>query len=215
MNTCEVPHVLTFEIRTVRPAVYAYRNVVLALAYIVGNVKLSVRIGALRVTGVLSVHPYHDGTASTVEVDKHAATVLPVLRKSEVAAIRTHRILVEVVVKRLYERRIVMERIAHIVIYGHVITCHFPVERHTDVVPTRHVSVISIEVVLSWTTLAAVCRVMEFPVAVEREHVSVLRLEPRIFVAVVFLHKCCRRIRDERGVSLLLPVLKHLLVLHP
>ena len=215
MNACKVPHVLTFEIRTVRPAVYAYRHVVLALAYIVGNVELGIRIGALRVTCVLSVHPYHDGAARSVEVEHYALLLLPAFGQVERAAVRTHRVLVEVVVHRLDARRVIVERIAHIVIYRHIITSHLPVERHLDVVPSRYVGVVGIEVLCFGLALLPVSCVAELPLAVEQQVVGTLRREPRHGVALVLHHLRCRRVGYECSVCRELLVLKLLLVLHP
>ena len=132
----EVPHVLTLKIRTVRPAVHAHRYVVLALAHECRHVELGVGVRTLRESGILAVHPYHDGAARSVEVEHYALLLLPALGQVERAAVRTHRVLVEVVVHRLDARWVVVERIAHIVIYRHIIASHLPVERHLDVVPS-------------------------------------------------------------------------------
>ena len=211
----EVPHVLTLKIRAVRPAVHAHRNVVLALAHERRHVEFGVGVRTLRESGVLAVHPYHDGTARSVEVEHYALLLLPALGQVERAAVRTHRVLVEVVVHRLDARRVVVERIAHIVIYRYIVASHLPVERHLDVVPRRYVSVVAVEVLLLGFSLLPVGCVAELPLAVEQQVVGTLWCEPRLGVALVLHHLRCRRVGDERSVCRELLVLKLLLVLHP
>ena len=211
----EVPHVLTLKVRAVRPAVHAHRYVVLALAHECRHVELCVGVSTLRESGVLAVHPYHDGTARSVEVEHYALLLLPALRQVERAAVRTHRVLVEVVVHRLDARRVVVERIAHIIIYRHIVASHLPVERHLDVVPSRYVSVVGIEVLCFGLALLPVGCVAELPLAVEQQVVGTLRCEPRHGVALVLHHLRCRRVGYERSVCRELLVLKLLFVLHP
>ena len=47
VNTTEVPHILSLQVRAVAPAVNANRYVVVALADEVGNIELSICIGTL------------------------------------------------------------------------------------------------------------------------------------------------------------------------
>ena len=71
-----MPHVLTFEVRTVAPAIYTYRQLVVAArSYEVGDVELGIGVGSLRVSYVLAVHPNHCCAVNTVEVDEHALVV--------------------------------------------------------------------------------------------------------------------------------------------
>ena len=47
VNTTEVPHVLSLQIRSVAPAVNANRYVVVALANEVGNIEVCISVGSL------------------------------------------------------------------------------------------------------------------------------------------------------------------------
>ena len=47
VDTTQVPHILSLQIRAIAPAVNAYRYVVVALANQVGNIEVSICIGTL------------------------------------------------------------------------------------------------------------------------------------------------------------------------
>ena len=47
VDTTQVPHILSLQIRAVAPAVNAYRYVVVALANQVGDIEFSISIGTL------------------------------------------------------------------------------------------------------------------------------------------------------------------------
>ena len=70
-----MPHVLTFEVRTVAPAIYANRKLVVANLRKLGDIELSVVVRALRVAHILAVHPYHGSAVNAVEVDEEALAV--------------------------------------------------------------------------------------------------------------------------------------------
>ena len=93
VDTREVPHILTFEIRTVAPTIYTYRELVVAGSYEVGDVELGVGVRTLRVAYVLAVHPYHGSAVYAVEMYKHTL-VLPCLRNVDGAAIETRCVVV-------------------------------------------------------------------------------------------------------------------------
>ena len=62
-------------------------------------IKLGIGVGSLRITSIVTVHPYHDGAASSIEMKEHALAALPALRQGEGTTIRTYGVLVEVVVE--------------------------------------------------------------------------------------------------------------------
>ena len=188
VDASEVPHVLSLEVRTVAPAVNAHRHVVGALAHEVGHVEFGVGVGTLRVAGILAVHPHHDGAAGTVEVEKHALALVPTLRQVEVAAIGAHGVLVEIVVERCDERGLVLEGIAHVVVNGHIVSGHLPVEGHLELFPRRNIGVVGPEIVFLGLALLPVGRVVELPFPVEQQVVGALGREPRALVVVVLLH---------------------------
>ena len=111
VNTAHVPHILSFEIRTVGPANDAYGNIILTCAHSLADVKLSIHITAFGVTHILTIHPHISGGVNTIKVEQHTF-IFPTFRKREVAAITTH-----TVVQSLahgYVRRIVGKGIVHI-----------------------------------------------------------------------------------------------------
>ena len=215
VDASEVPHVLTLKVRTVAPAVDAHRHVIVALAHKVGHIKFGVGVGALRIASILAVYPHHNGAAGSVEVEKDALVLVPTVRQAEVAAIGTYGVLVEIVVERRDERGLVLEGIAHIIIYGHIISGHLPVERDLELFPRRNIGIIGPEIVFLGLALLPVGGVAELPFAVEQQVVGTIRCEPWILVAVVLLHRGCRGIGHKRGVGLLLAVLKLGLVFYP
>ena len=148
-------------------------------------------------------------------MQEHTLSGFPTLRQVEVAAIRTYRILVEIILEGCDEWRLVLERIAHIIIYRHIISCHFPVQRHLEFLPGRNVCVVSPEIILVWLALLPVGCVVKFPLSVEQEIVGVLRSEPWEFEVIVLLHGGSRRIRHESSVRLFLAILKLSLVFYP
>ena len=148
-------------------------------------------------------------------MQEHALSCFPTLRQVEVAAIRTYRILVEVILEGCDERRFVLERIAHIIIYRHIVSSHLPVQRHLEFLPGRNVCVVSPEIILFWLALLPVGCVVEFPLSVEQEIVGVLRSEPWKFEVIVLLHGGSRRIRHESSVRLFLAILKLSFVFYP
>ena len=148
-------------------------------------------------------------------MQEHTLACFPTLRQVEVTAIRTYRILVEVILEGCDERRFVLERIAHIIIYRHIVSSHLPVERYLELLPGRNVCVVSPEIILFWLALLPVGCVVEFPLSVEQEIVGVLRSKPWEFEVVVLLHGGSRRIRHESSVRLFLAILKLSLVFYP
>ena len=60
-------------------------------------------------------------------MEEHALAALPALGQGEGAAIRTYGVLVEIVVESGDAGRLVLERIAHIIIYRHIVASHFPI----------------------------------------------------------------------------------------
>ena len=148
-------------------------------------------------------------------MQEHTLAGFPTLRQVEVTAIRTYRILVEIILEGCDERRFVLERIAHIIIYRHIVSSHLPVERYLELLPGRNVCVVSPEIILVWLALLPVGCVVKFPLSVEQEIVGVLRSEPWEFEVIVLLHGGSRRIRHESSVRLFLAILKLSLVFYP
>ena len=164
----EVPHVLTFEIRAVAPAVDAYRKLVVAHLGEVGDVEFGIGVRVLRVAYVLAVHPYHGSTVHAVEVDEETFAI-PRFGHVERAAVEAYGVVVlhtVVGVAHVGVRRIVLERIAHVGVYRSAVACHLPRERHADVVPCRVVVVGSEELAFARTILCS-GHELELPLAVE------------------------------------------------
>ena len=148
-------------------------------------------------------------------MQEHTLAGFPPLRQVEVTAIRTYRILVEVILEGCDEWRFVLERIAHIIIYRHIVSSHLPVERYLEFLPGRNVCVVCPEIILLWLALLPVGSIVKFPLAVEQQIVGVLRSEPWEFEVIVLLHGGSRRIRHESSVRLFLAILKLSLVFYP
>ena len=216
VNAREVPHVLTFEIRTVAPAVDAYRKLVVAHLGEVGDVEFGIGVRVLRVAHVLAVHPYHGSTVHAVEVDEETFAI-PRFGHVERAAVEAYGVVVlhtVVGVAHVGVRRIVLERIAHVGIYRFAVASHLPRERHADVVPCRVVVVGSEEFAFARTILCSGYE-LDLPLAVEQLCLGVLRSEPRLVERSVALHSLYRCVGNERSVSILLPIAYLLLVLNP
>ncbi len=211
---CKVPHVLPFKIRTVAPSVDTHRDVVVACAQIRAYVELGVGVGTLRVAGIATVYPHHYCAASSVEMQCDAFLV-PTFGQREGAAVGAHGVGVEVVGNGGDARRVVLERVAHVVVDGHIVAGHLPVERHGDVVPCAHVNVVGIEVVGFGLHDFPVARVLEFPCAVERHVVGLFGRNPWRVVVGIGLH--CRRgsVGNEGGVGTQFAVFKLVLVFNP
>ena len=148
-------------------------------------------------------------------MQEHTLACFPTLSQVEVTAIRTYRILVEVILEGCDEWRFVLERIAHIIIYRHIISSHLPVERYLELLPGRNVCVVSPEVILLRLALLPVGSIVELPFAVEQQIVGTLRSEPWEFEVVVLLHGSSRRIRHESSMGFFLAILKLGLVFYP
>ena len=216
VNAREVPHVLTFEIRSVAPAVDAHRKLVFAHLGEVGDVELGVGVRVLRVAYVLAVHPNHGSAVHAVEVDEKTLAV-PRFGHAERAAVEADCVMIlhtVVGVAHVGVRRIVLERVAHVGVYRSAVACHLPRERHADVVPCRVVVVGSEELAFARTRHCS-GHELELPLAVEQLCLSVLRSEPRLVERSVALHSLYRCVGNERSVSILLIVAHLLLVLNP
>ena len=216
VNAREVPHVLSFEIRAVAPAVDAHRKLVVAHLGEVGDVELGVGVRVLRVAYVLAVHPYHGSAVHAVEVNEKTLAV-PRFGHAERAAVEADCVVVlhaVVGVAHVGVRRIVLERVAHVGVYRSAVACHLPRERHADVVPCRVVVVGSEELAFARTVLCS-GHELELPLAVEQLCLGVLRSEPRLVERSVALHSLYRSVGYERSVSILLVVAHLLLVLNP
>ena len=216
VNAREVPHVLTFEIRAVAPAVDAHRELVLAHVGEVGDVELGVGVRVLRVAYVLAVHPNHGSAVHAVEVNEKTLAV-PRFGHAERATVEAYCVMIlhaVVGVAHVGVRRIVLERVAHVDVYRFAVACHLPRERHADVVPSRVVVVGSEELAFARTVLCS-GHELELPLAVEQLCLGVLRSEPRLVERSVALHSLYRGVGNERSVSILLVVAHLLLVLNP
>ena len=144
----QMPHVLSFKIGTVAPAVDTYGELVLTvLGDKTGDVELRVGVSTLAVAYIPSVNPYRRGTVHTVEVEEDAL-VSPALGQGEGTAVEACGIVVlNAIVRPPFagEGRIVVERIAHVGIHRCAEACHLPRKGHSDGVPIGVVQACGIE----------------------------------------------------------------------
>ena len=149
-------------------------------------------------------------------MEEHSLAALPAFRQSEVAAIRTNGVLVEIVVESGNAWWLVLERISHIIIYRHIVASHFPIKGHSYVVPAAHVGVVAVEVLLFGHALRLpVGCVMEFPLTVERQPVGMVGSKPGESEILVLHHFRSRRVGHKGGMRLLFAVFKLGLILDP
>ena len=86
VNTTHVPHILTFEVRTIAPAEYLYTDIVFASAYVVCHVEFSIIVCTLSITDRLTVYPYKGSAVDTIEVQEDTFA-FPTFGQGEVAAV--------------------------------------------------------------------------------------------------------------------------------
>ena len=209
VDAAHVPHILSFEIRTVAPSDYLYGDVVLALAHHVGQVKLGIVVAALRVTDIFSVYPNEGRTVNTVEVQQDAL-VFPVLWQGEGATVGGHGVGQSAL--HLNGGRIVVKGIVDIDIERLAVALHFEAGRYFDVVPLRDVGIVAPEGFFARTASGST-HIIEFPRAVKAHHTVALRRLPRFgIVCSVGEHGSRCAIRDIVGMAFLFVFLEEGLV---
>ena len=141
-----MPHVLTFKIRTIRPANHAYRKIVFTCTHILANIKFGVHIATFCVTNILSVYPNIGCRINTVEVQQYAF-FFPTFGKGKVATIATHT--VGQSIAHLDVGRIICEGIFYIDVERIPKTVHFQATWNHHLIPIRSIYIITVEF-FSW-----------------------------------------------------------------
>ena len=70
VDTAHAPHILAFEVRTVREADHADTDIVSAHLHEFGNIKFGIIVGTLRVAGIFAIHPDVCTTVNTIEMEE-------------------------------------------------------------------------------------------------------------------------------------------------
>ena len=165
VDTAHVPHVLTFEVRTVGPANHAYRHVVFTRAHLLADVKFSVHIATFGIANILTIYPYISRRVNTIEVEQYAF-FFPTFGKGEVAAVTTHAVIQTLT--HLNVRRIVGEGVVNVDIERFAKTIHFQASGHGNLLPIRCIYVVAVELLTGHVELVAHDIPKEVPCAVKR-----------------------------------------------
>ena len=100
INPTKTPHILIFQIAAIRPTVYLYRQTVLPLIYISGNIKLRRSHGILAISYFFPINPYIHSRLNSFEVQIQLL-IFHILRNIKSCHISPHRIAILITKKML------------------------------------------------------------------------------------------------------------------
>ena len=217
MYAAHAPHILTFKIRTVAPSVNTHRKLVFTGVYEVGDVKLRIIVGSLRISGKLTIHPYSAAAIHSVEMDENIL-VLPILGDIKRTAIETGGVMIHnamLLISCHGARGFVDEWIARIIICREIISgLHLPIHRHADIIPLRIIKRRILKFTFPGTILCS-RHPFEFPGSVQVDSHGILRSEPSGIESWISHKARLGGIGDKRGMSCLFIYSQHMLVGYP
>ena len=150
INSTETPHILIFQITSVRPTVDFHCQTILPFIHISGNVKLSRSHGIFTVSYLFTVYPYIHGRLHPFEMQVQPLT-FHFFRNIKRSHIRAHRITVfitEEMLRRLSRHPwlIFLKRISPVSIDRFPIPLQLPSARYSDIVPSANIEITLIEI---------------------------------------------------------------------
>ena len=151
MDTAQSPHILTFEVRTVAPAIDADGELVPSGTHGRGDVVFRIVVCTLPIANELAIDPYGGTTIDTVEVDEHSL-VSPIGRQVESAAVESRSVVAHdamflVAVHSTWW--LVLEGVASVVVGGFAVARHLPTYGHGDERPALVVVILGLELACS------------------------------------------------------------------
>ena len=187
----EPPEVLVFHVRAVAPAEHLNRHCITTQAQVLGYIKFRRCPASLGVPDLSPIDPDIERRLHSVEMYEHFS-VCPPIRQHKVPAVGTDRIPVFVIREILrrrtgYPRRVRLERIRNIRIYGRAVALQLPVGGYGDFIPAADIIPGLEEVDGPFLGLADP---LELPGAVEVH-------KPRRFLRLPFLCRAYVRIRHQ------------------
>ena len=181
-------HVLILDVRAVAPSIDLNTDEVLDTRLdVFRHVELSIDIGTLCVSDLLSVHPNIGGTINSIEVEIDFSAV-PRGGNRDGPAITTYCVgFVHDCVALLPpdERRLILNGIGHVGVDGSAITLHLPAGRNGNGLPRRSVEVLLIKV--DWTVFRF-RNPVELPLSVQHQPERRVRPKPRLGICGIAFH---------------------------
>ena len=143
--------VLVLEPATIAPAEHLHRNIVLTLTQVLVNIEFVTRKSVFAIAHVVAVHPHIVGRFHAFKVDADTLAI-PLFGNSESAAVMAHRVELGRSA-RSGDPVVLRPRINNVGINRVVIAVQLPGRRHRKIVPSRHIVIVLVEVVIAFTRL--------------------------------------------------------------